>query len=36
MADRMRGAVAIIERLRAEGRLDPTWTPAEAAVLLGN
>ncbi len=35
MADRMRGAVSIIERLRAEGRLDPTWTPAEAAVLLG-
>src|SRR5580704_1370991 len=34
MADRMRGAVSIIERLRAEGRLDPTWTPAEAAVLL--
>ena len=30
----MRGAVSIIERLRAEGRLDPTWTPAEAAVLL--
>jgi AcrR family transcriptional regulator len=35
MADRMRGAASIIERLRAEGRLDPTWTPAEAAVLLG-
>jgi AcrR family transcriptional regulator len=34
MADRMRGAVSISERLRAEGRLDPTWTPAEAAVLL--
>ena len=34
MAERMRGAVSIIERLRAEGRLDPTWTPAEAAVLL--
>ena len=35
MADRMRGAVSIIERLRAEGRLDPTWALAEAAVLLG-
>jgi AcrR family transcriptional regulator len=34
MADRMRGAVFITERLRAEGRLDPTWTPTEAAVLL--
>ena len=34
MADRMGGAVSIIDRLRAEGRLDPTWTPAEAAVLL--
>jgi hypothetical protein len=34
MADRMRGAVSISERLRAEGRLDPTWTPTEAAVLL--
>ena len=34
MADRMRGAVFISERLRAEGRLDPTWTPAEAAVVL--
>jgi AcrR family transcriptional regulator len=33
-ADRMRGAVFITERLRAEGRLDPTWTPTEAAVLL--
>ncbi len=34
MACRMRGAVSIIERLRAEGRLDPAWTPAEAAALL--
>jgi AcrR family transcriptional regulator len=34
MADRMRGAAFITERLRAEGRLDPTWTPTEAAVLL--
>jgi AcrR family transcriptional regulator len=33
-ADRMRGAASITERLRAEGRLDPTWTPTEAAVLL--
>ncbi len=30
----MRGAVFIVERLRAEGRLDPAWTPAEAAALL--
>ena len=34
MADRRRGAVSIIERLRAEGRLDPTWTLTEAAALL--
>ncbi len=34
MGDRMRGAVFIVERLRAEGRLDPAWTPAEAAALL--
>ena len=33
-SDRMRGAIHIIERLRAEGRLDPTWTPTEAAALL--
>jgi AcrR family transcriptional regulator len=32
--DRMRGAIFIVERLRAEGRLDPAWTPAEAATLL--
>ena len=32
--DRMRGAIHIVERLRAEGRLDPTWTPTEAAALL--
>jgi AcrR family transcriptional regulator len=32
--NRMRGAISIIERLRAEGRLDPTWTIAEAAALL--
>jgi AcrR family transcriptional regulator len=32
--NRMRGAISIIERLRAEGRLDPTWITAEAAALL--
>jgi AcrR family transcriptional regulator len=32
--NRMRGAVSIIERLRAEGRLDPAWTTTEAAALL--
>jgi AcrR family transcriptional regulator len=32
--NRMRGAVSITERLRAEGRLDPTWTTTEAAALL--
>jgi AcrR family transcriptional regulator len=32
--NRMRGAISIIERLRAEGRLDPTWTTTEAAALL--
>jgi AcrR family transcriptional regulator len=31
---RMRLATSIIERLREEGRLDPTWTTAEAAALL--
>jgi AcrR family transcriptional regulator len=34
MGNRMAGAIRITERLRAEGRLDPTWTPAEAAALL--
>jgi AcrR family transcriptional regulator len=34
MGGRMRGALSIIERLRAEGRLDPAWTTAEAAALL--
>ena len=34
IGNRMRGAVSIIERLRAEGRLDPSWTTAEAAALL--
>src|SRR5271165_1906 len=34
MGDRMRGAVFIVERLRAEGRLDPAWAPADAAALL--
>ena len=32
--NRMRGAISIIERLRAEGQLDPTWTTTEAAALL--
>ena len=38
--NRMRGAISIIERLRAEGRLDPTWThhrggrPAVGADLV--
>ena len=32
--DRMRGAIHIVERLRGEGRLDPTWTLTEAAALL--
>lgn len=32
--NRMRGAIQIIERLRAEGRLDPAWTTTEAAALL--
>jgi AcrR family transcriptional regulator len=32
--NRMRGAISITERLRAEGRLDPTWTTTEAAALL--
>jgi AcrR family transcriptional regulator len=31
---RMSEAISIIERLRAEGRLDPTWATAEAAALL--
>jgi AcrR family transcriptional regulator len=34
LANRMRGAHFIIERLRAEGRLDPAWTSTEAAALL--
>jgi AcrR family transcriptional regulator len=33
-ADRMRDATAIVERLRAEGRLHPSWADDEAAVLL--
>jgi AcrR family transcriptional regulator len=32
--NRMRGALSIIQRLREEGRLHPTWTTAEAAALL--
>ncbi len=31
---RMRTATTIVERLREEGRLDPTWTATEAASLL--
>jgi hypothetical protein len=33
-SNRMRGAQSIIQRLRDEGRLHPTWTTAEAAALL--
>jgi AcrR family transcriptional regulator len=32
--NRMRGAAAIITRLREEGRLHPGWTTSEAATLL--
>ena len=32
--NRMRGAAAIITRLREEGRLHPSWTTGEAAALL--
>ena len=32
--NRMRGAVAIITRLREEGRLHPSWKTEEAAALL--
>ena len=32
--NRMREAISIIERLRAEGRLHPTWATADAATLL--
>jgi AcrR family transcriptional regulator len=31
---RMRGAVGLVERLRKEGRLHPSWTSEEAAALL--
>jgi AcrR family transcriptional regulator len=31
---RLAGAISVTERLRAEGRLDPTWPTAEAAALL--
>jgi AcrR family transcriptional regulator len=31
---RMRGALAIVTRLRTEGRLDPSWETQEAATLL--
>ena len=33
-ADRMSGATAIVERLRAEGRLAQSWTATEAATVL--
>ena len=33
-SNRLRGALSIIQRLRDEGRLHPTWTTAEAAALL--
>ena len=32
--NRMRGAVALVTRLREESRLHPTWTTDEAATLL--
>jgi AcrR family transcriptional regulator len=32
--NRMRGAAAIITRLREEGQLDPSWNTREAAILL--
>jgi len=32
--NRMRGALSIVQHLRDEGRLHPTWTTAEAAALL--
>ena len=32
--NRTRGAVAIVNRLREEGRLDSSWEPGEAAALL--
>jgi AcrR family transcriptional regulator len=33
-ANRLRGATAIVRRLRAEGRVHPTWTAADATTLL--
>lgn len=33
-ADRMSGATAVVERLCAEGGLDPSWTTTEAATVL--
>lgn len=32
--NRMRGALSIIQRLRAEGRLHPSWADGDAAALL--
>lgn len=34
MPGETRSATEIIERLQAEGRLDPSWAPAEATALL--
>ena len=34
MGNGMHGAIFITERLREEGRLDPTWPTTEAAALL--
>ena len=33
-ANRMRGATAIVQRLRREGRMHRSWTTAEAATLV--
>ncbi len=33
-ANRLRGATAIVRRLRTEGRVHPTWTAADATTLL--
>ena len=33
-SNRLRGALSIIQRLRGERRLHPSWTTAEAAALL--
>jgi AcrR family transcriptional regulator len=33
-ANRMRGATAVVERLRSEGHMHRSWTTAEAAALV--